>query len=67
MCDYQSTSVLDTEVGRQRLVTTALKLTENTAIAPKLYERSLLEKFVAGTLTIDEVIALLEGQQGQGA
>ncbi|WP_262895794.1 hypothetical protein [Hymenobacter ruricola] len=30
-----STSVLATSQGRQRLVTTALRLTENTALAPK--------------------------------
>jgi hypothetical protein len=52
--------VLATEQGRQRLVTAALKLTENTALAPKDYERTLLEQFVRGEMTIDEVIARLD-------
>ena len=56
----QRCAVLATEQGRQRLVTAALKLTENTALAPKDYERTLLEQFVRGEMTIDEVIARLD-------
>ena len=55
-----SASVLATAQGRQRLVMTALRLTENTALAPKDYERTLLEQFVDGKLTIDEVMLRLE-------
>lgn len=44
---------------RVKVVAAALKLTENTAIAPSQYELHLLEQYVSGALTIDEVIALL--------
>ncbi|MBJ6110797.1 hypothetical protein JAO73_17365 [Hymenobacter sp. BT523] len=54
-----SASVLATAQGRQRLVMTALRLTENTALAPQAYERALLDRFVAGELTIDEVLQRL--------
>lgn len=53
-------TVLATEQSRQRLVTAALKLTESTTLAPGPYERELLARFVAGELTIDEVLARLE-------
>ena len=61
--NQSSPSLLETEQGRQRLVTAALKLTENTALAPREYERMLLDQFVHGELTIDEVIGCLENQQ----
>lgn len=53
-------SLLETEQGRQRLVATALNLTENTAIAPTEHERMLLAQFVRGEMTIDDVIEYLE-------
>lgn len=56
-------SVLASEQGRQRLLKTALRITENTAIAPDAYERMLLDQFVVGQLTIDQVLAQLEAQR----
>jgi hypothetical protein len=58
----QQTSPLTTEQGRRRAVTVALTLTENTHLAPKHYERMLLEQFVRGELTIDQVVAKLEAR-----
>ncbi|OWP61648.1 hypothetical protein CDA63_18320 [Hymenobacter amundsenii] len=51
--------LFDTEHGRQRLVTVALRLAEGTPMMPQPYERMLLQ-FVRGSLTLDEVIARLE-------
>lgn len=48
------------EASRRRLVAAALTLTEGTPLAPKRYERQLLAHYEAGTLTLDEVIALLD-------
>jgi hypothetical protein len=48
---------------RQRLVTMALNLTAETRLAPSEQERHLLQEFTRGTLTIDEVLALLEAQE----
>jgi len=45
---------------RRQLVQTALRLTEGTAMAASPYERQLLEQFVLGQLTIEEVVALVE-------
>ena len=59
----QHASPLDTESGRQRLVTAALNLTQGTALAPKAYERMLLDHFVRGILTLDEVLARLAAQE----
>jgi len=55
-----SASLLDTEPGRQRLVTVALNITQGTALAPEAYERMLLDQFVRGVLTLDEVLARLD-------
>jgi hypothetical protein len=60
---HQQISSLDTEHGRQRLVTIALNIAHGTALMPKAYERMLLDQFVRGNLTLDEVIARLEGQE----
>ena len=38
------------------MVTWALSMTENTSIEPDAHERQLLDQFVAGVLTIDEVV-----------
>jgi hypothetical protein len=56
-------SVFATTQNRQRLVSTALRLTENTALAPQDYERGLLDQFIAGDLTIDEVLARLDERE----
>lgn len=45
---------------RRRLVQTALRLTAGTAMAASPYEQQLLEQFVLGQLTIEEVVALVE-------
>ena len=58
-----SASLLDTEHGRQRLVTVALRVAEGTRLMPKQYERMLLDQFVRGNLTLDEVVARLEVQE----
>lgn len=55
-----STSVLNSKQGRQRLVAGVLGFTENTPIAASVRERDLLDRFVLGELTIDEVVAQLE-------
>lgn len=49
--------------SRAKVVTAALALTQDTAIAPGPYELQLLEKYVLGTLTIEEVLALLEKEE----
>ncbi|SMB81467.1 hypothetical protein SAMN00120144_4300 [Hymenobacter roseosalivarius DSM 11622] len=54
---------LTTEHGRQRLVTAALRMAQGGHLMPKAYERMLLDQFVRGTLTLDEVIACLEAQE----
>jgi hypothetical protein len=48
---------------RQQLVTLALNLTADTILAPQAYERILLDQFMEGDLTIDQVLALLERQE----
>lgn len=58
----QKEALLDTVHSRQRLVTAALQLVEGTRLMPKQYERMLLDQFVRGNLTIDQVIARLEVQ-----
>lgn len=55
-------SQLVSERNRQRLVTMALNLTADTDLAPGEQERQLLDEFARGTLTIDEVLTLLEAQ-----
>ena len=59
----QQASLLSTEHSRRRAVTLTLKLTENTPLAPKHYERMLLDQFIRGELTIDEVVARLESRE----
>ena len=56
----QHAAVLGTEHGRRRAVLLALSLSENTPLAPQTYERLLLEQFIQGELTLDEVITQLE-------
>ncbi|MBJ6141759.1 hypothetical protein JAO77_00100 [Hymenobacter sp. BT559] len=48
---------------RQRVVQGALAMTADTALAPDCYERQLLEEYVKGLLSIDEVLLLLAQQQ----
>ncbi|WP_426061491.1 hypothetical protein [Hymenobacter sp. B1770] len=48
-------SLLATENGRRRALAAVLTLTENTHFAPSVYERELLDRFVWGELTLDQV------------
>ena len=52
-------TILTTEEGRRRALAATLVLTENTTLAPSRYERELLDRFVWGELTLDEVEACL--------
>ncbi len=61
----QQASLLDTEHGRQRLVTAALNIVHGTRLMPQEYERMLLDQFVRGNLTLDEVIARLDVQEDE--
>ena len=51
---------MEQENYRRRLVQTALLLTQGTPLAAGAYEQQLLEQFVMGQLSIEEVVALLE-------
>lgn len=48
------------EVVRRRAVAAAIALTVNTPLAPKRYERQLLDRYQVGELSIDQVLDLLE-------
>ena len=54
-------SILATEEGRRRVLAAVLTLTDNTRLAPSRYERELLDRFVWGELTLDEVVVRLDG------
>ena len=51
--------LLVTEDARRHALAVALALTENTRLAPSAYERELLDRFVWGELTLDQVEAHL--------
>jgi hypothetical protein len=53
-------TLLATTAGRQRLLNAALNIARNTPLDPQDAERALLQQFVHGTLTLDEVLARLE-------
>ena len=53
-------SDLSRRESRERAVAWALTITRNTPLAPKHYEQELLEQFVEGQLSIDEIITHLE-------
>lgn len=55
---------MEPEEYRRRLVHTALQLTQGTPLAAGPYECQLLEQFVVGQLTIEEVVVLLETPAG---
>jgi hypothetical protein len=50
---------LATTQDRQRVVAAALDFTQGTTLAPQQYERALLDLFVRGFLTIDQVMERL--------
>jgi hypothetical protein len=47
---------------RTRLVKASIAFLEGTSLAPDAYERYLLERFIAGELTIDQVLEILATQ-----
>jgi len=53
-------AALATEQARRRFVDNALKFTDGTPLAAGPYERQLLDQFVRGELTIEQVLAYLE-------
>lgn len=59
---YSTTTILATQQGRQRLVHAVLSFTEGTPLFPASYEQQLLDQFVQGWLTIDEVALRLDEQ-----
>lgn len=48
------------EQDRRRLVTAVISFTQGTSIVASPYERQLLDQFISGHLTIDEVVYYLE-------
>jgi hypothetical protein len=62
--DFPQTSkqaqLLSTPQHRQRLVTAALDFVKGTPLFPSVYEHHLLEQFVQGSLTIEQVIVRLD-------
>ncbi len=56
-------SLLATEHGRQHLVTVTRRIAQGTRLMLKAYERTLLDQFVRGNLTLDEVITRLEARE----
>jgi hypothetical protein len=48
---------------RKRRVEWALAVTQDTSAAASAYERKLLDKYVHGILTLEEVIILVETQK----
>ena len=56
-------SALPSVEGRRCVLAAALTLTLHTPLAPQAYELRLLHQFVAGDLTIERVVALLEAPQ----
>lgn len=53
---------LETPDQRRKAVALVVALTANTHLAPQRYERQLLVQFEAGTLTLDEMTALLDAR-----
>jgi hypothetical protein len=51
---------LSTNEGRRLLVTRAQNLTADSTLAPGPHELSLLDQFVLGQLTIEQVLEQLE-------
>ncbi|WP_426058453.1 hypothetical protein [Hymenobacter sp. B1770] len=67
----QESPLLSTEHGRRRAVRFALALTHNTHLAPQRFEEELLDQFVRGELSIEQVLTHLEesasSEDDQGA
>jgi hypothetical protein len=58
---------MQTEQERRKLVTWAIHMTEGTHLQPGHYERHLLEQYVSGAFSIEEVIDLLAEQPTEEA
>lgn len=57
-----SRSFLENKERRQYAVAWALRFAQNTRLDPGPYERVLLDRFVEGHMSLDEVIAQLDVQ-----
>jgi hypothetical protein len=51
---------LPSSASRQRAVAFVLRLTQGTRLEPQAHEQHLLQQFVEGTLTLEELTRLLE-------
>lgn len=60
------TAALASPQSRQRLVRAMLDFTSHTALEATPYERELLDLFVVGDLTIDQVVAQLAAHSASG-
>jgi hypothetical protein len=64
---------MESEQVRRQRVNWGLAVAPNVLVMPSPYERGLLEKYVCGSLTLEEIILLLEmreqaaQQKGKGA
>jgi len=53
--DLSPLSALSTPHARRRAVEVALRLVAGTPLAPNAYEQELLDQFVQGDLTLDQL------------
>jgi len=53
---------LSTEAARRRAIAWATALTANTPLEPQAYERALLDEYAVGTLSLEQVLLLLDGR-----
>jgi hypothetical protein len=57
---------MESESTRRRRVEWGLAAARNTLGEPSAYECDLLDKYVCGALTLEEVIILVEMKQAEG-
>lgn len=62
LCLSQNKALPSSRKIRQRLVSAALSMTKGTHLEASAYEQMLLDHFVNGRLTIDQVLHYLERQ-----
>ncbi|WP_375436239.1 antitoxin VbhA family protein [uncultured Hymenobacter sp.] len=53
-------TLLENKEKRQYAVAWALRFAQNTSLDPSPYERALLNRFIEGSLTIDQVLEQLD-------
>ena len=58
---------MKSEQAQRRIIAAALFCVESTAELPSAYEQALAEKYIQGTLSIYESMALLEAYNHQQA